>query len=316
MAPSGPEYHTDWIWCRGSNVHIANHRNWFTSFKKIKSRIANPCCCEPGGEPSTFAVRGIGDVELNVVSCEKRTGPKSQKKLVLKDVLYAPDILCNVLGKPMLKTHYRDSRSSKKRSWLDDKAGAGAIILDHPLLPRLRLVGMNSRETCLREAPCSLDWRWSDKERAKWTPPRAPGWFDLTPEQETWIKPNYETEWRCLFLHDLRIDGFAQRLEGRCLMKHLMHKEAEAKPSEDQEEADDGTDLDELFSDMVEEDPCAHFLDHYFSKTQLDLIRKHYGHSGNLIRTLGLKPWSPGSSERAMEAVRSMEAKTRVPITA
>lgn len=48
-------------------------------------------------------VLGIGDVTLPVKTDPQRTGAASQGTTVLRDVCYAPDAFCNILGTPILK---------------------------------------------------------------------------------------------------------------------------------------------------------------------------------------------------------------------
>lgn len=347
MAPSGPAYHTDWLWCPSANVHIANNRKWFTTFKKIKSQVVNPHCHCSGGEFSTTEIDGIGDVELNVVTRENRTGPKSPTKLVLRNVLYAPNTKCNVLGNPILERYYREPSTSSKRSWLrDNDTGAVAIVLDHPVLPRLRLVGMNPTETVLKDKLCSRRMTWSDEERAKWLAPKTPSLPELTPEQKAWIKEHYKTEWKFLMLHGLKMHVLEQRLEGRVLLTVLMREDSKDKQAKDKqlkatqtkgtrfrdnrsknsqakvkhfkvtqrqnkrlkdkEEVHSDSDMDDYFRDM-EEDPTSHIADGYFVG-KLGLIKKHYGHTGNFMRSLGLKPWDNQDCEEAVQIARSMRA--------
>lgn len=92
MAPSGEAYYVDWIFSNNANVHVANNRDWFTSFTEFKSKLAD-------GQD----VLGVGNVELEVKTHLSRKGSSSHRTLVLTDVLFVPSCTCNILGGPILK---------------------------------------------------------------------------------------------------------------------------------------------------------------------------------------------------------------------
>lgn len=293
-------------------MHVANHRKWFTTLTKIKSRIDNTGCDCSGDEPFTHEVRGIGDVELDVVVQENRTGPKTQKKLILRNVLYIPNIICNVLGEPILKSHKREKGTSKQKSWLcDKKTGTKAIVLDHPVLPRLRLVGMTATETSLKKKLCPLKMQWSDKERAKWLATQTPALPELTPKEKAWMKRHYKTEWKFLVLHGLKIDAPEQRAEGREILKQLVAEDS--KKCEESEDSSDvkyyhrilGTAADPWSDLDSDDDHWAHSADWHFHCIELDWIEKEYGNSGRFIRKMCLRPWSRRDVLKAVEFAES-----------
>ena len=92
MAPQGPAYHVDWVFSNTSNVHVANHRDWFTTFTEFKSET------ERGA-----AVLGIGTVELDVKTDLNRTGSKTHRKVTLHELLFVPSTICNILGAPIFE---------------------------------------------------------------------------------------------------------------------------------------------------------------------------------------------------------------------
>jgi hypothetical protein len=103
MAPTGNAYYVDWIFSNNSNVHVANHRAWFISFTEFKSEVFT------GGvslnqNDKIIKVIGIGDVELNVKTSATRKGNASRRKLILRDVLFAPLSLTNIFGNPISNT--------------------------------------------------------------------------------------------------------------------------------------------------------------------------------------------------------------------
>ena len=98
MDPSHPAYNIDWIFSNNSDVHVANHRDWFTTYTSFNTEF------DSGFADSQCKVEGIGDVELTVKTHSKKTGIHFQRLLVLRDVLYAPNASCNILGGPIFDT--------------------------------------------------------------------------------------------------------------------------------------------------------------------------------------------------------------------
>lgn len=97
MAPSGDAYNVDWIFSNNSNVHVATHRDWFTSFTPLST-----CCGHIAFSGSRLEVGGIGTVELNVkLYPQKRAGQPNSRTLTLHNVLYAPTSDCNIIGNPI-----------------------------------------------------------------------------------------------------------------------------------------------------------------------------------------------------------------------
>ncbi|KAI6844225.1 hypothetical protein KC332_g3167 [Hortaea werneckii] len=126
MAPQGKEYDTDWIWSSDSNVHIANHREWFTSFTPIFSAVTNR------GE--MYPVEGTGDVTLDV---RRMVGPAAKtaknkamvnSTIVLRDVLFVPTFRCNVLGDPVRKEY--DISIGVDKLLMDKNTGRGIGLLE------------------------------------------------------------------------------------------------------------------------------------------------------------------------------------------
>ncbi|KAM3425667.1 hypothetical protein BST61_g7610 [Cercospora zeina] len=191
MAPTGPEYRTDWVWSPNSNMHVANNRKWFTKLQKIGSHITSLYCSDQRSD-----VHGIGDVEFDVKVNENLTRYKSRGKLVLKNVLYVPHSICNVIGGPIDKRYdiKRDDAGRKISRLYRKRTGDAAGIIDHVRLPRLRLVGMNAKETSLNaEGGYLINVWWPDEERAKWLVPKTTSLPDLTPLEKAWIKAHFKT---------------------------------------------------------------------------------------------------------------------------
>ena len=138
MAPTGPAYHTDWVFSNNSNVHVATHRDWFTTFTDFKSNT------ETGG-----AVLGIGDVELDVKTHLKRKGSQAKRKIILREVLFIPTAACNILGNPVFK-EYNAVYPGHNAGLRDKVTGGCAGLFDtDAVLPKLWLVGHQKGKSSL-----------------------------------------------------------------------------------------------------------------------------------------------------------------------
>jgi hypothetical protein len=69
-------------------------RGWFTTFTPFQSTLAGHIAF--GGPGS--AVEGIGNVSLKLYTDERDLS--KYKSIVLKDVLYVPSLVCNIIGQP------------------------------------------------------------------------------------------------------------------------------------------------------------------------------------------------------------------------
>lgn len=96
------------------------------------------------GNPRLVDVVGIGDVTLPVKIDLHKTGRDAHGTLKLRNVLYAPSGICNILGYPR----------SSGWNWQIDKltdtrTGVVVGLLDQTVLFRLRLSGHSPHETSL-----------------------------------------------------------------------------------------------------------------------------------------------------------------------
>lgn len=164
--PTGQAYDVAWVWSFDSNVHIANNRDWFTSFTPLTSQISSAHASSPS------PVEGIGSVELEVRKvvgeAAKRTkGPKNSK-IVLRNVLFVPSFPCNVMGAPVREDY--DVSIGAERWLMDKKNGAGLGLLDKTDtgLVKLLLKGQSKGQSGLSvTVPDKLNVIWSDEERQK-----------------------------------------------------------------------------------------------------------------------------------------------------
>jgi hypothetical protein len=98
MPPQGNPYNIDWIFASGSDVHVANHRDWFITYTPFLTYL--------GGTSSSTEVLGVGDVALEAqVETNPENGSTTHRTLVLHDVLHVPASTVNIVGGPILKEY-------------------------------------------------------------------------------------------------------------------------------------------------------------------------------------------------------------------
>ena len=303
MAPTGSAYRTDWVWSKLSNVHTANHRDWFTTFTELKSHI---CDFYSGGEP-VAEVHGIGDVQLNVKVREGRTGSKSRRTIVLEDVLYTPSLPCNILGSPILRQYRVETTNpdSQRHELFDKTTGEPAGILDDVKLLRLRLIGLNATESSLQPSQFyRLNAIWSNLERTKWLlQPNddSQGLHSLSKLEKTWLKEHYGSEWKFLTAFGLNLTKDEDRITGRHLLKQFILMER--GPGE--EKTCGGSDPNNSnFLAELKEGPASHVADHYFSAKELLWVEKSYRNTGTFMRMMGLRPWDDEHCKMAVQIAR------------
>ena len=170
MAPKGKDYDTDWIWSSTSNIHVANHRDWFTTFTPFSSVVT-------GGSASseTQAVEGIGDVTLELRRMVGAAAKAAKNKamvnstIVLRDVLYVPTFTCNVLGEPV-RSEY-DVSIGVDKLLMDKDTGRGVGLLERNAagLTKVILKGQAKGQSSLKKDEVGdVSATWSDGEKKKW----------------------------------------------------------------------------------------------------------------------------------------------------
>lgn len=166
MPPTGEAYNVDWVWSFDSNVHVATHRDWFSTFTPLSSQIAS---MHNINNTTTHTVEGIGSVEVEVRrvignAAKRNVGPKNSK-VVLRNVLYVPDFICNVMGNPIREDY--DISIGAERWIMDKKTGRGIGMLDkNPAgLVKILLKGQAKGETGLKgDVPDRITVEWLNKE--------------------------------------------------------------------------------------------------------------------------------------------------------
>lgn len=305
MAPSGSARYHDWVFSSGSNAHLANHLEWFTYFTPFNSETAQ------GSK-----VLGVGTVEIPAAL----PGTPDETKynmITLVDVLYVPSAICNVIGVPIMDS-YTISGGIQKLYKGDKLLGT----FDKVRLPRLRIAGQRSDQTVLdKNTHYWINATWDPAERARWQAAKAAGAHNTTitttqspsgvppysAEEKQWLKENFKNEFEFLRTHGLSIHKEEDREEGRLTARALMlHDDDESE--EDMEEEEDEEDEEDDFLAEIERDPTSHVADYAFSESELDWIKKHWGHSGNFLLSYGLKPWDDEACQEGKAIVRAMMA--------
>ncbi|KAL8662020.1 MAG: hypothetical protein Q9202_005074 [Teloschistes flavicans] len=326
MPPPKPAYDIDWVFSNSSNVHVANHRDWFTSYKPFITNF-HPGLGRPGCE---VPVAGIGDVELHTKTHPTRAGAAHQHTLVLRNVLYAPTCSCNILGGH--EHNYIIAGPSSQSRLLDPDTGACIGLLDSVRLWRLRLRGQSSTQTSLNDdGGYYIHANWAPSERARWqtfqlqesrgaptlqanlTDSRSP---PLTEPEITWLKNQYGSEFHFLRAHALSIYKDEDREEGRSILRALMNAGADEDDVEesetfgnehddDDDDGDSGNESENSFLRELEADPTSHVADYHFSAEELDWIKANHGHSGNFLLCYGLKFYDDEDCREGKAIVRA-----------
>ncbi|KAK4949136.1 hypothetical protein LTR10_012509 [Elasticomyces elasticus] len=238
MAPERPAYNDDWVWSEQSNVHVANHPDWFVKFT----------CFETHTTPETnLRVLGIGDIELVL---RTRLEGKDHNKIgiglatiVLRDVLYVPDAGCNVVGSPLLHD-YRLTGTFRNTTIVDKKFGHVIGLLDYCGRKKLLLERQRPGQTSLRQDHSPrFCVQWPEDERELWdayklfceNSPKAGGDESipsLTNREKNWVRSNYGGKWEdnyagqkaFLNSYGLVLADSEDRQTGRLLVRTLMSK--------------------------------------------------------------------------------------------
>ncbi len=137
MAPVGKAYNIDWVYSNGSNVHVAKHLEWFTSYTPFTTTFSD-CLPISTHDSECLSALGVGDVSIPVKIDAKKRGRGSHGTLQLRDVLYFPGAPCNVIGMPS-NVHFSWTSIGEAPSKLTDSStGACVGLLDLVILFRQR----------------------------------------------------------------------------------------------------------------------------------------------------------------------------------
>lgn len=233
MPPTGEAYNVDWIFSNNSDIHVANHLDWFTTYHQFPTRLSG------GFGPGQNAM-GIGEVKLPVKTHPKKTGRDAHSTMELKDVLYVPDATCNILGLgPLGGGTAVFLRARQPSKIVNEETGAVLGLLDCTKLYSLRLSGQSPNQTSLQsDRGYAIRANWSDSERQRWKAhqqqlsmtqesdtingsleSRVPPY---TEEEKQWLKENNKDEFHFLRDYGYSIYDEEQRAQGRQLVRAFM----------------------------------------------------------------------------------------------
>lgn len=219
MAPTGEAYNIDWVISTASNVHLANHREWFTSFTDFKTAL-------DGG---SMEVLGIGDVTLPVQTHPDKTGAAAQGAIVLRDVCYAPSAVCNIIGMNVVDDGYDFTLrfGTGEGKITDLKTGVRVGIFDKVKFMRLRLQGQSPTTTSLdKNTMYMIGAQMPQKEQMRWQAYKKymaeTGATPYTAEEKQWLKEGWKNEYHFLVQHGLSIYKEEDRLEGQSIVRAMM----------------------------------------------------------------------------------------------
>jgi hypothetical protein len=229
MAPSGQAYNVDWIIASSTNVHVANNRDWFTSYTPFVTHVDDVYF------NSRMEVLGIGDVQLKVrLHKQRRGGQPNSRIIVLHDVLYAPKSVCNIIGFTPVAEYNAVLDYGERRGYLEDNNGKRAGLVEIVRLPRLRLHGQCAETTSLGDAIYLINAHWPATERAGWEAAKASvvipcngdrGDALYSAEEKAWLKTHYDGEFKFLRVHGLSIYKEEDRDDGRSIARAMMKLE-------------------------------------------------------------------------------------------
>jgi hypothetical protein len=219
----------DWIVSSSSNVHVANHLDWFTTYTPFETYFGSIY-----SRDHRLDVLGIGTVTLDIkIQKNPQPGQPNSRTITLDDVLYAPGhIVCNILGLPICDKYELTLSLGRGGGSLSNlHTGAHVGIIDMPRLPRLALHGQPETSCLDPNKKFMINALWSDTERARWeaqkgTPVSSHTGGPLyTREEKAWLKTNYRGEYKFLREYGLSIHKEEDREEGRSIVRKFMANE-------------------------------------------------------------------------------------------
>ncbi|EGP91805.1 uncharacterized protein MYCGRDRAFT_107790 [Zymoseptoria tritici IPO323] len=290
MAPRGSAYNTDWILSNSSNIHVANHRDWFTEFHKLESHIA----VFPHA-PATTEVCGIGTVVL-----ETRTRRKC-KTITLENVLYVPSYMCNIFA-------FREENAYQvgllEKKSITTRAGqVVGLVIDGPL-QKLLLKRQRKTQTSLdSDGTYYIHASWPSRdtyvEPQEYRPAPAPARVKarkisvppLTTAQRRFVREHFGSEFKFLIMYGLKIHICKQRAEGRAILKAIMA-------------ADDG----DSGEGSNNNNDSEHVLLRPLTTAEKEFLKRHYRGEFRFLRIHGLRIHDRKQRAEGREILRTIMA--------
>ena len=320
MAPVGKAYNIDWVFSNNSDVHVAKHLGWFTSYTPFTTSFSSgfPKSTDDSERPS---VLGVGDVSIPVKIDVKKKGRVSHGTLQLRDVLYFPAATCNIVGMPSDVNFSWTSIGEAPSRLTDGSTGACVGLLDLVSLYRLRLSGHSPTQTSLDESQTYfIRANWPQSERQRWEAFKRgktnsqdnhvasvleqSADAHITRGEKSWLNDHYGTESCFLEYHGYDIHDKQGLADSRKILRAIIEDDKKGwaelgsrlghrGPNEDsgdenEDEDDDDNDASSFIREL-EDHPESHAADYHFSNAQLDWIKKHYDYSSNFLLSYGLK---------------------------
>ncbi|KAK3697464.1 hypothetical protein LTR37_017410 [Vermiconidia calcicola] len=221
MAPQGTAYDVDWVFSDGSNVHVAQHRGWFTSYTAFKTKLITM-------NGDTMVVEGIGQVQLDVKTDDNTGVNEAHRTIVLRDVLHKDYNVIINWGK--------DSGCLKDKS-----TGDCAGLCEFNALAKLWLLGQRKGRSSLEPNECYvIGVQWPEEEIIRWKlkvmvlervqdskkEPAASSGAPYTGAEKAWLKVAFGGEFYFLKRYGLSIYEEDDRKEGRRIARTLIKGDA------------------------------------------------------------------------------------------
>ena len=320
MAPVGKAYNIDWVFSNNSDVHVAKHLDWFTSYTPFTTTLSNalPKSTRNSENPS---VLGVGDVSIPVKIDIKKKGRGSHGTLQLRDVLYIPGAPCNIVGMPSDVQFSWTSTGEAPSRLTDSSTGACVGLLDLVSLYRLRLSGHSPTQTSLDVNQAYLiRANWPQSERQLWEAFKREkvniqdqsvvsvleqsSDAHITVDEESWLNDHHGSELCFLEYCGYDIHDEQGRADSRKVLRAIIeddkkgwadlglrlgHKGSDEDSNDENEDGDDDDNDASSFTRELEHNPESHVADYHFSHAQLDWIKKNFTNSFNFLLSYGLK---------------------------
>lgn len=190
---------------------------------------------------NSIEVVGIGTVDLPTKSSPTETGPSSHGILRLKNVLHAPSMFCNLIGRPILDDYEISLASGSAlgpSGFITNRSDGRAVAYFKPLTGDVTLfevqlsgppVGPEVGPSPFRPSECyMLHAFWPASERQRFealqashqTQATASG--PLTQAEKAWLKTHYGNEFEFLREYGLSIFKDEDREEGYTILRAIM----------------------------------------------------------------------------------------------
>ncbi|KAK4620869.1 hypothetical protein CLAFUW4_11570 [Fulvia fulva] len=238
MPPTGDAYEIDWVLSNTSNIHIANHRDWFTNYAPIETFFEHAYASS-----SNIKALGIGTVQLEVRTHRSKD---EYRTLTLQNVLYCPTANCNVIGEPIFDTFpqwsMHDLRTDDGEIGMifDIIRGLSGEAVRQKVWLKGHRQGISNHDPNTVDAISAI---WSDEEisrcqkelEVRSQAQKAARQSRAAAEQEEeqryteverqWLKEHYRSEFFFLRDHGLSVYEEGERDEGRDILRALMERD-------------------------------------------------------------------------------------------